>query len=120
MFTGQITDQELNFKSRLLWVKYVNKAALSPDVLLFNNGFRVFGSAATHILDLDQFEVHVHGLSTELARLQKGSVTRELNFVVGRNGSGKTLFLRFLAGHFPINPFWPNIHKLFVSTNLSK
>jgi energy-coupling factor transporter ATP-binding protein EcfA2 len=117
---GQATDEELNFRLRILWDKYLDKQLLAPDMLFFNNGFRIFGSADEHIFDVSEFDMYARGLATSLAPLQQGSVTRRLNFVVGRNGSGKTLFLRFLAGHFPINPIWPSLCKLYVSANMSK
>jgi ABC-type nitrate/sulfonate/bicarbonate transport system ATPase subunit len=92
-FPGQTSDEELNFCSRLLWQKYLNKRLLTQEIMFFNNGCRVFGSAAEHILDVNDFEVRARGHSMPLAPLQRGSVTRSLNFIVGRNGSGKTLFL---------------------------
>jgi energy-coupling factor transporter ATP-binding protein EcfA2 len=118
-FPGQITDDEINFCSRVLWQTFVNKDLLAPDILFFNNGFRIFGSKLDPLLKLQDFEVLARDLPRPLATLREGVVTERLNFVVGRNGSGKTLFLRFMAGHFPINPMFRSLYKVFISTNFS-
>ena len=43
-----------------------------------------------------------------------------LNFVVGRNGTGKTLFLRFMAGHSKLNPVLDYFYKVHVDVEITE
>jgi lipoprotein-releasing system ATP-binding protein len=120
IFPGQTTDDELNFCNRPLWDRYVDKEIINPERTFFNNGFRIFGSKAETVMRLENFEIYTQNQpNVALAPLAKAVITRKINFIIGRNGSGKTLFLRFMAGHFPINPIFPSSKKIYVSTSIN-
>jgi energy-coupling factor transporter ATP-binding protein EcfA2 len=119
IFPGQTTDAELNFCTRPLWERYVDNERITPERAFFNNGFRIFSSKAQPIMRLGNFEIHSRDLTNvPLAPLAKAVLTRKVNFVIGRNGSGKTLFLRYMAGHFPTNPIFPSLKRMYAAASV--
>jgi len=111
------TFEEMNFADRKLWGEYAN---VDSTQRLFNNGFRVFGSKAGQPIacfNTISLRVGRKGNELELASLNKASLSKGINFVVGRNGSGKSLFLELLAGRYTINPFFTYSRSISATGN---
>lgn len=103
-------DEDINFAERSLWQQHVSE--VDGVKKLFSNGFRLFAGRGDALVSFENLEFMSRG--TIIARLRSGTIAEPVNFVVGRNASGKTLFLQMLAGNIPINPFWRGT-RLFVS-----
>lgn len=109
---------EINFARRTLWNKYLCEP--DPTIKLFNNGVRIFGSGLDEVCSISDLEFFDRRGHEPISTLVRGVVTRRLNFAVGKNGSGKTLLLRFLAGQIPNNPFFISLWPLRAKANLSR
>lgn len=96
------SPQEINFVTRPLWQKYIEP--IDEIQRLFNNGMRLFGTSNERIAELEDLDFLSKRSEDPVAHLRSATIRRGLNFVVGKSGSGKTLFLRFLAGQVRLNP----------------
>lgn len=97
-------QQPINFAARPLWKDHVSPP---PRVVrLFNNGMRLFSGTGRLLVELDHVEFTSKVSHFPIPSLRAGEIHEGLTFVVGRNGSGKTLLLQLLAGQIRLNPFF--------------